>query len=84
MIRSSRHSATYIEFERQGDNCRRPSIPNANTIPGFCHVICDLTDPMKEICSLKHDLSVTSDSMGFFAASRGITTPMWRSITTVL
>ena len=41
-------------------------IPNPDDIPGFCYVICDLTPTVKELCVLTHDLTVTSDHMGYF------------------
>jgi hypothetical protein len=41
-------------------------IPNAGTIPGFCYVICDISEFVRERCLISHDLDVTSDGMGFF------------------
>ncbi|MCY4122239.1 MAG: ATP-binding protein, partial [Acidobacteria bacterium] len=41
-------------------------IPNPDDVPGFCYVICDLTPTVKELCVLTHDLTVTSDHMGYF------------------
>ena len=41
-------------------------IPNAESIPGFCYVICDISQFVKERCTLHHDLNITSDGMGFF------------------
>ena len=41
-------------------------IPNPDEIPGFCYVICDLTPRVKERCEVAHDLTVTSDYMGYF------------------
>lgn len=41
-------------------------IPNADSIPGFCYVICDITTFVKDRCLLNHDLNITSDGMGFF------------------
>ena len=41
-------------------------IPNPDDIPGFCYVICDLTPTVQELCVLTHDLTVTSDHMGYF------------------
>ena len=40
-------------------------IPNSNDIPGFCYVVCDLTDSMLTRCAI-HGLTVTSDHMGYF------------------
>lgn len=41
-------------------------IPNAESIPGFCYVICDVSQFVKDRCTLHHDLNITSDGMGFF------------------
>lgn len=41
-------------------------IPNADSIPGFCYVICDISQFVKDRCTLHHDLNITSDGMGFF------------------
>lgn len=41
-------------------------IPNADSIPGFCYVVCDISPFVTERCTLHHDLNVTSDGMGFF------------------
>ena len=41
-------------------------IPNAEIIPGFCYVICDITSFVRDRCLINHDLNVTSDGMGFF------------------
>lgn len=40
-------------------------IPNSEDIPGFCYVICDITDSIKERCEYL-DLQVTSDKLGYF------------------
>lgn len=40
-------------------------IPNSENIPGFCYVICDITDTVKDRCDIM-DLKVTSDKMGYF------------------
>jgi hypothetical protein len=41
-------------------------IPNAESIPGFCYVVCDISQFVKDRCTLHHDLNITSDGMGFF------------------
>ena len=41
-------------------------IPGSEDIPGFCYVICDLTPSVVERCRM-HDLTRTSDGMGYFA-----------------
>ena len=40
-------------------------IPRSDEIPGYCYVICDLTSTMQKRCQI-HDLTETSDRMGFF------------------
>lgn len=40
-------------------------IPNSENIPGFCYVICDITDTIKERCDFL-DLQITADKMGYF------------------
>ncbi|MHB9025945.1 MAG: ATP-binding protein [Armatimonadota bacterium] len=41
-------------------------IPNSEDIPGFCYVICDLTPTILKRCKV-HDLTRTSDGLGYFA-----------------
>jgi len=41
-------------------------IPHPEEIPGFCYVICDLTPAVAERCLYTHDLTETSDHMGYF------------------
>ena len=40
-------------------------IPDSQSVPGFCYVICDITDSIKERCNL-FNLRVTSDKLGYF------------------
>ncbi|HUZ57865.1 MAG TPA: hypothetical protein VMU83_03695 [Hanamia sp.] len=40
-------------------------IPNSEDIPGYCYVICDITDSIKKRCAL-FNLKVTSDKLGYF------------------
>lgn len=47
-------------------------IPDSKDIPGFCYVICDLTTSMKERCKEIHDLTETSDKMGFFGYKKNL------------
>jgi len=44
-------------------------IPQSQTIPGYCYVICDLTDKMIERCKLA-GLTVTADGMGYFGYNK--------------
>lgn len=40
-------------------------IPNSDHIPGFCHIICDITPTIKDRCDL-FNLKVTADKLGYF------------------
>jgi hypothetical protein len=40
-------------------------IPESQNIPGFCYVICDITDSIKKRCNL-FNLKITSDRLGYF------------------
>jgi hypothetical protein len=40
-------------------------IPNSDDIPGYCYVICDLTQSVIDRCEF-FDLTITSDHMGYF------------------
>lgn len=40
-------------------------IPNSEDIPGYCYVICDLTESIVERCNFL-DLTITSDHLGYF------------------
>lgn len=40
-------------------------IPSASAIPGYCYILCDLTDSMVKRCK-SANLSVTADGMGYF------------------
>lgn len=44
-------------------------IPNSGEIPGYCYVICDLTESIKSRCRML-DLTITSDHMGYFGFHR--------------
>ena len=57
----------YLERIRKGETrtaSGRP-IPKAETIPGFCYAICDLTPSVENRCKLL-GLKVTSDHLGYF------------------
>jgi hypothetical protein len=57
----------YLQRTREGKvktNTGR-SIPNSDDVPGFCYVICDITDTIKKRCEL-FNLRVTADKMGYF------------------
>ncbi|WP_238446963.1 hypothetical protein [Azohydromonas australica] len=45
-------------------------IPKSEEIPGFCYVICDLTPSMEHRCKI-HDLTRTSDGLGYFGYKKG-------------
>lgn len=44
-------------------------IPNSQDIPGYCYIICDLTDSVKKRCQMA-DLTVTSDHLGYFGYNK--------------
>ena len=57
----------YLERIRQG-NVNTESgrkIPNSENVPGFCYVLCDLTESIEKRCKL-FGLRVTADKMGYF------------------
>lgn len=57
----------YLERIRKGEtrtSSGRP-IPSAETIPGFCYAICDLTPSVERRCKLL-GLKATSDHLGYF------------------
>ncbi len=57
----------YLERIRQGsvntESGRK--IPNSENVPGFCYVLCDLTESIEKRCKL-FGLRVTADKMGYF------------------
>lgn len=57
----------YLERIREGKvktKSGRP-IPGNNDIPGYCYVLCDLTESMHRRCR-RANLRITSDGMGYF------------------
>lgn len=57
----------YLDRVRQGKvktATGRP-IPQSDTIPGFCYVLCDLTESVVNRCKM-HDAIRTSDGLGYF------------------
>ena len=40
-------------------------IPNSDDIPGYCYVICDITETIEARCQML-DLTITRDHMGYF------------------
>lgn len=57
----------YLERVREGKVKTETGrlIPNSEDIPGFCYVICDITDSIKKRCGL-FNLKVTADKLGYF------------------
>ncbi|MBT0718614.1 ATP-binding protein [Rosenbergiella epipactidis] len=58
---------SYLERIREGKvktKSGRP-IPGNNDIPGYCYVLCDLTESMHRRCR-RANLRITSDRMGYF------------------
>ena len=59
---------SYLERIREGKVTTMPGgrpIPRNNDIPGYCYVLCDLTESMQRRCR-RANLRVTSDGMGYF------------------
>ncbi|CAM4348082.1 hypothetical protein BJD20_06685 [Acinetobacter proteolyticus] len=58
---------SYLERIREGrvSTASGRLIPASNTIPGYCYVLCDLTESMQRRCR-RANLRVTSDGMGYF------------------
>ena len=57
----------YLERIREG-SVQTPAgrlIPGSDNIPGYCYVLCDLTEKMIKRCK-SASLQVTSDGMGYF------------------
>lgn len=58
---------SYLERVREGkvtSKSGRP-IPGNSDIPGYCYVLCDLTESMHRRCR-RANLRITSDGMGYF------------------
>ena len=57
----------YLNRVRKGKvkTARGRPIPNSDDIPGYCYIICDLTESVVNRCELL-DLTITSDHMGYF------------------
>ena len=58
---------SYLERIREGKvttSLGRP-IPGNKDIPGYCYVLCDLTESMSRRCK-RANLRITSDGMGYF------------------
>jgi hypothetical protein len=57
----------YVELIRKGKiktYLGRP-IPQTETVPAFCYIICDITENMINLCRT-YDLKVTSDGLAYF------------------
>lgn len=60
-------SLGYLQKVRDGKATTasgRP-IPDSSEIPGYCYIVCDITDSIKRRCNL-FGLTVSSDKMGYF------------------
>ena len=57
----------YLDRIRQGkvQTASGRLIPGSEHIPGFCYVLCDLTDSVVQRCKM-HDAIRTSDGLGYF------------------
>ena len=61
----------YLNRIREGKvqtSSGRP-IPHSSDVPGYCYIVCDLTQSIKERCKI-HDLTETSDRMGYFGYNK--------------
>lgn len=58
---------SYLQRIRDGKVTTKHGRPlgNSQDIPGYCYVVCDLTESMIKRCNI-HDLTVTSDGLGYF------------------
>ena len=58
---------TYLNKIRKGTvtTAKGRLIPNSEDIPGYCYIICDLTETIIERCNFL-DLTITSDHLGYF------------------
>ncbi len=58
---------SYLERVREGKVATKSGrpIPGNNDIPGYCYVLCDLTESMHRRCR-RANLRITSDGMGYF------------------
>ncbi|WP_353244647.1 ATP-binding protein [Providencia sp.] len=58
---------SYLERIREGKVATKNGrpIPGNNDIPGYCYVVCDLTESMHRRCR-RGNLRITSDGMGYF------------------
>jgi len=57
----------YLDRTRQGkvQTANGRLIPGSENIPGFCYVLCDLTQTVVQRCKI-HDAIRTSDGLGYF------------------
>lgn len=58
---------SYLERIRDGKVTTNTGrlIPGNNDIPGYCYVLCDITESMRRRCR-RANLRITSDGMGYF------------------
>jgi hypothetical protein len=58
----------YLERIREGKvvTAGGRQIPKSEDIPGYCHIVCDLTPSVEKRCKM-HDLIRTADGMGYFS-----------------
>ncbi len=61
----------YIDRIREGkvQTASGRPIPQSDSIPGYCYVLCDLTSTMIKRCRM-HDLDRTPDGLGFFGYNK--------------
>lgn len=67
-------SLDYLQRVKDGEaktSAGRP-IPQSSEIPGFCYILADLTPSLAMICERTHDLTKTSDGMGYFGYKKNL------------
>lgn len=60
-------SLSYLERVREGQAKTKSGllIPGSQSIPGYCYILCDLTETMTKRCK-QANLTITADGMGYF------------------
>lgn len=58
---------TYLDLVRKGNAKTKEGtlIPTSESVPGYCYIVCDLTENMINLCKLA-SLTMTADGMVFF------------------
>ena len=58
----------YLDQIRNGKVTTRDGrpIPRSSSIPGYCYILCDLNEKMRDLCQKSYDATPTQDGMGYF------------------